>query len=66
MAKRCDNCVSGVSEDPRENRVVTPQKNTVAERGDDRVFGVSEDPRENRVVTLLNDWEMKKFGIPSG
>ena len=36
----------------------------MAERGDDRVFGVSEDSRENRVVTLLNDWEMKEFGIP--
>ena len=39
-------------------------KNTVAERGDNRVSGVSDRPRGNRVVTLLNDWEMKEFGIP--
>ena len=39
-------------------------KNTVAKRGDNRVFGVSGSLQENRVVTLLNDWEMKEFGIP--
>ena len=46
MAKHGDNRVFGVSEHPRENRVVTPEKNTVAESGDDRIFGVSEHSRE--------------------
>ena len=42
---------------------MTPEK-TEVRRGDNRVFSVSGSLQENRVVTLLNDWEMKKFGIP--